>query len=134
MLLPILSCLVTIADTLDLESSDPSVHLTVGIDTHIWGLNYASMREFALRRSGIEDKVLITKLSDELYWKLQVRFCQNDKQVDWQSYLLVLFTITSYYECIDRVSINTIYVASRPFPWVSSRLITSIGDSPTAAL
>ena len=56
-----------------MESRDPSVHLTVGIDTHIWGLNYASMREFALRRSGIEDKVLITKLSDELYWKLQVR-------------------------------------------------------------
>ena len=55
------------------DNQEPSVHLTVGVDTHIWGLNYASMRDFSMRRSGVEDKVLITKLADDLYWKLQVR-------------------------------------------------------------
>lgn len=30
----------------------PSVHLTVGIDTHLWGLSYARMREVALERKG----------------------------------------------------------------------------------
>ena len=61
------------ADTAGSEGSsfDPSVHLTVGVDTHIWGLNYASMREYAMRRAGLEDKVLITKLADTLYWSLQ---------------------------------------------------------------
>ena len=29
----------------------PSVHLTVGIDTHLWGLSYAKMREVALNRA-----------------------------------------------------------------------------------
>lgn len=32
-------------DTLDKESTQPSVHLTVGLDTHIWGLDYATLRE-----------------------------------------------------------------------------------------
>jgi hypothetical protein len=31
---------------------EPSLHLTVGIDTHIWGLNYASLREKSFKRSG----------------------------------------------------------------------------------
>ena len=53
------------------EGGDPSVHMTVGVDTHIWGLNFASMRDYALRRSGVEDKVMITKLADALYWRLQ---------------------------------------------------------------
>lgn len=29
----------------------PSLHLTVGIDSHIWGLNYASLREKSFKRS-----------------------------------------------------------------------------------
>ena len=32
-------------DTLEQVSTDPSVHLTVGLDTHIWGLDYATLRE-----------------------------------------------------------------------------------------
>ena len=31
-------------------SREASVHLTVGLDTHIWGLDYAFVRELALRR------------------------------------------------------------------------------------
>lgn len=50
---------------------DPSIHLTVGIDTHIWGLNYASLREASLKRSGLSDKVLLTNLDEKLYWDLQ---------------------------------------------------------------
>ena len=29
-----------------------SVHLTIGVDTHLWGLNYATLREQALRSAG----------------------------------------------------------------------------------
>jgi len=34
-------------------ASEPSVHLTVGIDTHLWGLSYSRMREVALDRAGM---------------------------------------------------------------------------------
>ena len=54
-----------------LESGDPSVHLTIGIDTHIWGLNYASLRENLLKKNAIKDKLLLSKLEEELYWSLQ---------------------------------------------------------------
>ena len=52
---------------------DPSVHLTVGVDTHIWGLNFASLRDTTFKRAGVQDKILLTKLEEELYWDLQVR-------------------------------------------------------------
>ena len=32
-------------------AAQPSVHLTVGIDTHLWGLSYAKLREIAAGRS-----------------------------------------------------------------------------------
>jgi hypothetical protein len=54
------------------SNTDPSVHLTVGVDTHIWGLNFASLRDNCLKRSGMSDKVLLTKLEEPLYWDLQV--------------------------------------------------------------
>ncbi|KAL3905067.1 MAG: hypothetical protein SGPRY_011047 [Prymnesium sp.] len=38
--------------TSDSDSSDFSVHLTVGLDTHLWGLSFAKARELALRRAG----------------------------------------------------------------------------------
>jgi hypothetical protein len=38
-----------VTDT-NVESTEPSVHLTLGVDTHVWDLNYASMRETALKR------------------------------------------------------------------------------------
>lgn len=31
---------------------EPSVHLTIGIDTHLWGLSWAQARDVALRRGG----------------------------------------------------------------------------------
>lgn len=34
---------------------DPSVHLTLGLDHHIWELDYVSARRLALRRKGIAD-------------------------------------------------------------------------------
>jgi len=60
-------------DTLEgITSPDPSVHLTVGLDSHVWGLTYASLRSYTLRRKGIEDKLLpLTKINAELYWELQ---------------------------------------------------------------
>ena len=47
------------------------MHLTVGIDTHIWSLNYAGLREVCLRRGGIPDKTILTKAPYEAYWDLQ---------------------------------------------------------------
>jgi len=32
-----------------------SIHLTLGLDTHVWAMNYMSMRTLALRRFGIHD-------------------------------------------------------------------------------
>lgn len=35
-----------------------SIHLTFGIDSHIWDLDYLSARRFALRRAGVTDTAL----------------------------------------------------------------------------
>mmetsp|Transcript_14118 Transcript_14118/g.20594 ORF Transcript_14118/g.20594 Transcript_14118/m.20594 type:complete len:98 (+) Transcript_14118:69-362(+) len=35
-----------------------SIHLTLGLDTHVWAMNYMSMRTIALRRFGIHDVLL----------------------------------------------------------------------------
>lgn len=51
-------------------NGDPSVHLTVGVDTHIWNLDLASTRRLALSYAGFEDKVTLTKLDPSLYWDL----------------------------------------------------------------
>lgn len=51
--------------------ADASLHLTVGIDTHIWSLNYAGLREMSLRRSNIADKLQLTKAPGESYWDMQ---------------------------------------------------------------
>mmetsp|Transcript_18824 Transcript_18824/g.32099 ORF Transcript_18824/g.32099 Transcript_18824/m.32099 type:complete len:597 (+) Transcript_18824:105-1895(+) len=40
------------------EKEDWSMHLTVGLDSHVWNLNYISMRTLALRSHGIHDVLL----------------------------------------------------------------------------
>jgi len=45
----------------DLEVGTPettSIHLTFNFDTHVWDLNYLSVRRFALRRAGVADTAL----------------------------------------------------------------------------
>ena len=54
------------------DSIDPSIHLTIGVDTLIWGLTYAGLRSMVMKRAGIDDKLIPTKLPSELYWKLHV--------------------------------------------------------------
>lgn len=44
----------TASDGLD----QASIHLTFGIDTHVWDLDYLSARRFALRRAGVTDTAL----------------------------------------------------------------------------
>ena len=39
-----------VTDTIVDAEGEPSVHLTLGVDTHVWDLNYASMRHSALKR------------------------------------------------------------------------------------
>mmetsp|Transcript_30142 Transcript_30142/g.39702 ORF Transcript_30142/g.39702 Transcript_30142/m.39702 type:complete len:519 (+) Transcript_30142:46-1602(+) len=51
--------------------TDTSVHLTVGVDTHIWGLTYAHLREFALKKAGEKDTINVQSLDSELFWELQ---------------------------------------------------------------
>lgn len=54
------------------DNADPSVHLTIGVDTHIWGLNYATLRDFSLRRAGVTDPVklpLEKSLTESDYWR-----------------------------------------------------------------
>jgi hypothetical protein len=35
-----------------------SIHLTLGLDTHVWAMNYVSMRKLALRRFGVHDALV----------------------------------------------------------------------------
>lgn len=59
-------------DTLSgVSMSDPSVHLTVGLDTHIWGMSYQYLRQAVLTRLKLPDKVVLTKLDASIYWSLQ---------------------------------------------------------------
>ncbi len=44
--------------TLDETVTETSVHLTFGIDHHIWELDYLSARRLALRRAGVTDSYL----------------------------------------------------------------------------
>eukprot|EP00607_Mallomonas_marina_P007498 CAMPEP_0182417090 /NCGR_PEP_ID=MMETSP1167-20130531/1504_1 /TAXON_ID=2988 /ORGANISM="Mallomonas Sp, Strain CCMP3275" /LENGTH=355 /DNA_ID=CAMNT_0024590385 /DNA_START=370 /DNA_END=1437 /DNA_ORIENTATION=+ len=53
------------------STEDPSVHLTVGVDTHIWRLSYSALREAVLAKNNMKDKITATKLKDEVYWSLQ---------------------------------------------------------------
>ena len=52
------------------SAASDSVHLTIGIDTHIWGLNYASLRAGALARAKLPDALNVQTLPREAYWKL----------------------------------------------------------------
>eukprot|EP01041_Mallomonas_annulata_P005431 gene5431-10893_t len=59
-------------DTLNgVSSTEPSVHLTVGLDTHIWGITYTYLRNALLARNSLPDKVQTAKLDPDVYWSLQ---------------------------------------------------------------
>ena len=51
-------------------SGDDSVHLTIGLDTHIWGLNYASLRAGALARAQLPDGLNVHTLPADDYWQM----------------------------------------------------------------
>jgi hypothetical protein len=53
------------------DTAAPSVHLTVGLDAHVWGLSYAGLRSMALRRRGKPHALNLAKLSTDAYWQLQ---------------------------------------------------------------
>jgi ribosomal protein L16 Arg81 hydroxylase len=40
------------------ENDEMSIHLTFGLDTHVWDLDYLSLRRFALRRACVADTAL----------------------------------------------------------------------------
>ena len=53
------------------DAATDSVHLTIGVDTHIWGLDYLAMRSGALIREGaLDDELRATSLGAEEYWAL----------------------------------------------------------------
>lgn len=88
------------------------MHLTVGVDTHIWGLNFASLRDSSFKRSGVNDKVLLTKLDDSLYWELQVTMwtmCYTAivcySQESFCCYIYIIYFIDDL--CITAYSKNT---------------------------
>jgi len=53
------------------DTSAPSVHLTVGLDTHVWGLSFAGLRSYALRRKGKAHQLNVAKVDLDSYWQLQ---------------------------------------------------------------
>lgn len=59
-------------DTLEgVSSTEPSVHLTVGLDSHVWGLSFAGLRSYALRRSGQESELNLAQVDNAAYWAMQ---------------------------------------------------------------
>ena len=58
---------------IDDDNKDHSVHMTIGVDTHIWSLTYASMRQYCLAKSGKTDELdpLHLKTKSNHYWRLQ---------------------------------------------------------------
>ena len=46
------------------------MHLTIGLDTHIWGLNYAEMRACALAKAKLPDRLNVHTLPPEEYWQV----------------------------------------------------------------
>lgn len=56
---------------IDKNINTPSVHMTVGIDTHIWGLNYGNIRKIILSKADYDDNYTqLTKLSNSDYFLL----------------------------------------------------------------
>jgi Cupin superfamily protein len=47
------------------DEDETSIHLTLGIDHHIWELDYLSARRLALRRAGVHDTALGQTLDDD---------------------------------------------------------------------
>jgi hypothetical protein len=52
-------------------ADEASVHLTLGIDTLIWGLAYTSLRTMATKLALIPDKHPLTRVNTEAFWRLQ---------------------------------------------------------------
>jgi len=52
------------------SAEDDSLHLTIGIDTHIWGLDYVGLRAGALARAKLPDSLAETRLPADDYWRL----------------------------------------------------------------
>jgi hypothetical protein len=48
-------------------AASTSVHLTLGIDHHIWGLDYLTVRRWALQRAGVVDTTLGNTAYEERY-------------------------------------------------------------------
>jgi len=62
----------TVEETEDTADYDTSIHLTFNIDTHVWNLNNLSVRNTAIRRSGMVDLLAPPKLFNEEVTNLYV--------------------------------------------------------------
>jgi Cupin superfamily protein len=52
-------------NTVVFGKQDWSMHLTIGLDSHVWAMNYKSMRTLALRTHGIHDVLRPEKIKDK---------------------------------------------------------------------
>lgn len=82
--------------------TEPSLHLTLGVDSLIWGLTYADLRARSLEQVAIKDKLLATKLSPNIFFELHV----SKFFIDW-------FFIANLTIPLHIVSITT----RIPFKW-----------------
>ncbi len=92
-------------DTLNLgepappAAADDSVHLTIGIDTHIWGLDYLGARAGALKRAALPDQCTATKLPEEAHWKLMgipphLGFLRRHAAAAWSTSVWLQYAVT----------------------------------------
>mmetsp|Transcript_42359 Transcript_42359/g.61877 ORF Transcript_42359/g.61877 Transcript_42359/m.61877 type:complete len:676 (+) Transcript_42359:203-2230(+) len=57
----------TIASSSEEEKEDTSIHLTFNFDSHVWDLDYLSVRRLALRRACVKDEALGVGTDDNRY-------------------------------------------------------------------
>jgi hypothetical protein len=65
-------------DTLDCATSDPSVHLTVGVDTHVWGLDAMTV----LRAARVDHAFLGRETDAPHYWDA---LCKTLPRLGWRA-------------------------------------------------
>ena len=91
-------------DTANAGLDETSIHLTFGLDSHIWGLDYVSVRRWALKRSQVTDTKLGQSQDTDNHYVGAVNQLPRDQLLDMMDALPMGFLDdTAGEEDVDRV-------------------------------
>jgi len=107
----------------DLSPSDvfkeTSVHLTMGLDSHVWGLTYAHLRWSLLQRCGKAFDLNIS--NDDLYWRamgtVPVGFLGKDKRRNAED---VKTSQSAFYDMVG-LELRQLMIDLEPNRWILSK-------------